>query len=177
MFRRVTLAMTLPAKAIVDYTSLAKFPGAKNLLVAVTSDHTVDVILDVTQKFGPSTSGKTVIIASTIGPRPIGATRASLGFNCFMKSPKPKKGGVAPTVDLQAIKAAFDAGLRSAKGLTVTLENEKWIRCSINPCPSLGQHLGSAVLIATCGNIPIGKVYPLFHPFFQAITSFFSFAL
>ena len=71
MFRRVTLAMALPAKAIVDYTSLAKFPGAKNLLVAVTTDHTVDVILDVTQKFAPSTSGKTIApsvprLASTV---------------------------------------------------------------------------------------------------------------
>ena len=54
MFRRVTLAMALPAKAIVDYTPLAKVPGATNPLVAVTTDHTVDVILDVTPNIGPN---------------------------------------------------------------------------------------------------------------------------
>jgi hypothetical protein len=47
--------------------------------------------IDLTKDFGPSESGKTIIIASTNGSQKIGYEDAVLGLNVFKKNPKFEK--------------------------------------------------------------------------------------
>lgn len=44
--------------------------------------------VDLTKEFGPSESGKTIIIASTEGSQKIGHEDAVLGLNIYKKNPK-----------------------------------------------------------------------------------------
>jgi len=139
------------------YASLAPFPGAKNLFIDKhnpAKPFHVDFIFDVTQSFGLSSTGKTMIISSTAGARPIGATKASLGLNCFMNPNKGKE------VNLRLLKEAFDkGGFDRVKGMQITLENEKWVRCSIGLNETQGStKTGSSKMIATTsGILPFGK--------------------
>lgn len=55
------------------------------------------VEIDLKQDLGPSTSGKTHIIASTRGNAPVpGTTDSYIGINCF-RYPEPKKARTGST--------------------------------------------------------------------------------
>jgi len=131
------------------YASRVPLPGAKNLFVdkhnPEKSFH-VDFLFDVTQSCGPSSTGKTHIISATSWFRSIGATKASIKLHCFIKPEKAKEG-----IDLRLLKEAFDKGNHAnrMKGLQITLENEKWIRCSIGLNGNVGQSKsGHSTMIA-----------------------------
>ena len=56
----------------------------KNVEISV-NDNTLIIKVDLTKKFGPSSSGKTVIIASTEGNYPIPGRTEVVGLNVYCK--------------------------------------------------------------------------------------------
>lgn len=47
--------------------------------------HTLVIKVDLSKRIGPSSTGKTIIIASTQGNEKVGGTGASFGLNVFTK--------------------------------------------------------------------------------------------
>lgn len=60
-------------------------PGAKNVAMMVRGTE-LYIYSDLSKEFGMSSSGKTVVIASSSGNKPIGQSNAFLGLNIFVKS-------------------------------------------------------------------------------------------
>jgi len=56
----------------------------KNVELSV-SDNTLTIKVDLTQEFGPSSSGKTIIIASTEGNFPLPGRVEVVGLNVYRK--------------------------------------------------------------------------------------------
>ncbi len=56
----------------------------KNVKLSVNGD-TLTITVDLTQKFGPSSSGKTIIIASTEGNFPLPGRTEVVGLNVYRK--------------------------------------------------------------------------------------------
>ena len=56
----------------------------KNVEFAV-SDNTLTITVDLTKEFGPSSSGKTIIIASTEGNFPLPGRTEVVGLNVYRK--------------------------------------------------------------------------------------------
>ena len=56
----------------------------KNVELTV-SDNTLTIIVDLTKEFGPSSSGKTIIIASTEGNFPLPGRTEVVGLNVYRK--------------------------------------------------------------------------------------------
>ena len=56
----------------------------KNVELTV-SDNTLTITVDLTKKFGPSSSGKTIIIASTEGNFPLPGRTEVVGLNVYRK--------------------------------------------------------------------------------------------
>ncbi len=56
----------------------------KNVEISV-NDNTLIIKVDLTKRFGPSSSGKTVIIASTEGNYPIPGRLEVVGLNVYCK--------------------------------------------------------------------------------------------
>ena len=56
----------------------------KNVKLSV-SGNTLTVTVDLTQEFGPSSSGKTIIIASTEGNFPLPGRTEVVGLNVYRK--------------------------------------------------------------------------------------------
>eukprot|EP00759_Apiculatamorpha_spiralis_P050144 PhF_6_TR4503/c0_g1_i3/m.6256 len=134
------------------------FPGAKNLEVSVTGPTTITFLIDITNNLGPSSSGKTFLIATTSGNKPLGATNAILGLNCFVKP----KGSGAPNMKavVNGVADAFSKGLRDLKG--VTLEYDKattQLKVSIDLSHKVGpSKSGTTEMVATTsGNLQFGK--------------------
>jgi hypothetical protein len=50
-----------------------------------TKGSTLTITVDLSKDFGPSTSGKTIIIASTEGNQPVEGTSAVVGLNVYRK--------------------------------------------------------------------------------------------
>ncbi|MBF0497193.1 MAG: hypothetical protein HQK58_11570 [Deltaproteobacteria bacterium] len=59
----------------------------KNVEMTVV-DNILTIKVDLTQEFGPSSSGKTIIIASTEGNAPIPEREEKVGLNVFKKPGK-----------------------------------------------------------------------------------------
>lgn len=92
----------------------APLPGAKNIAASTTADG-VDLIFDLTQNFGPSSGGKTDILASTVGNKPLGRTGATLGVNLYISS------GVKATVP-KAPVAMTEVGFNMLVGVNDELQ-------------------------------------------------------
>jgi hypothetical protein len=56
----------------------------KNVKLSVSSN-TLTITVDLTQEFGPSSSGKTIIIASTEGNFPLPGRTEVVGLNVYRK--------------------------------------------------------------------------------------------
>ncbi len=56
----------------------------KNVELTV-SDNTLTIIVDLTKEFGPSSSGNTIIIASTEGNIPLPGRTEVVGLNVYRK--------------------------------------------------------------------------------------------
>ena len=56
----------------------------KNVKLAVNGN-TLTITVDLTQEFGPSSSGKTIIIASTEGNFPLPGRTEVVGLNVYRK--------------------------------------------------------------------------------------------
>ena len=56
----------------------------KNVRLSVSSN-TLTITVDLTQEFGPSSSGKTIIIASTEGNVPLPGRTEVIGLNVYRK--------------------------------------------------------------------------------------------
>ena len=56
----------------------------KNVKISV-SGNTLTITVDLTQEFGPSSSGKTIIIASTEGNFPLPGRTEVVGLNVYRK--------------------------------------------------------------------------------------------
>jgi hypothetical protein len=56
----------------------------KNVEISVSGD-TLTIKIDLTQNFGPSSSGKTIIIASTEGNYPLPGRSEVVGLNVYRK--------------------------------------------------------------------------------------------
>ena len=56
----------------------------KNVEVSVKGD-TLTITVDLTKEFGPSSSGKTIIIASTEGNLPLPGRSEVMGLNVYRK--------------------------------------------------------------------------------------------
>lgn len=64
-------------------------------IVMVAEGGILTIKVDLTKDYGPSSTGKTHIVATTRGPKPIaGYPEISVGLNVFRKKPKRK----APTL-------------------------------------------------------------------------------
>jgi hypothetical protein len=63
---------------------LARRLFVKNVKLSV-SGNTLTVTVDLTQEFGPSSSGKTIIIASTEGNFPLPGRTEVVGLNVYRK--------------------------------------------------------------------------------------------
>jgi hypothetical protein len=50
-----------------------------------TKGNRLTITVDLSKSFGPSTSGKTIIIASTEGNQPIEGSAAVIGLNVYRK--------------------------------------------------------------------------------------------
>jgi hypothetical protein len=59
--------------------------SVKNIEMTVDGD-TLIIKVDLTKEFGPSSSGKTVIIASTEGNQPIPNRDEKVGLNVYKKA-------------------------------------------------------------------------------------------
>jgi hypothetical protein len=56
----------------------------KNVEITV-NNNTLTIIVDLTKEFGPSSSGKTIIIASTEGNFPLPGRTEVVGLNVYRK--------------------------------------------------------------------------------------------
>jgi hypothetical protein len=54
----------------------------KNVSITIKGN-IATITVDLSKEFGPSASGKTIIIASTVGNQPIGANGAKIGLNIY----------------------------------------------------------------------------------------------
>lgn len=63
----------------------ADLPGAQNLQMSVDKS-ILYLYCDLAKSVGPSSSGKTVLISSSSGNKPLGKSGAFLGFNIYTKS-------------------------------------------------------------------------------------------
>ena len=51
--------------------------------------HILTIKVDLTKEFGPSSSGKTIIVATTEGNVDVPGSEVKLGLNCY-KKPRPR---------------------------------------------------------------------------------------
>ena len=54
----------------------------KNVEMSVDKN-TLTIVVDLGKEFGPSNSGKTIIIASTEGNKPVPGSEAKIGLNVY----------------------------------------------------------------------------------------------
>lgn len=62
-------------------------PVGKNITVSVDGG-ILTIKIDIGKRFGPSASGKTIIVASTSGNASIPGTDIVLGLNAYTRAPK-----------------------------------------------------------------------------------------
>ena len=55
----------------------------KNVKIEVDKNKIMTIEIDLKKEFGPSSSGKTIIIASTEGNQPIEGDEATIGLNVY----------------------------------------------------------------------------------------------
>lgn len=70
---------------MTDYASAVPLPGSKNVSMTVKNG-VLQLWIDLNKDFGESSSGKSVVIASSCGNKPLGESNAFLGLNLFVKS-------------------------------------------------------------------------------------------
>jgi hypothetical protein len=56
----------------------------KNVEISVKGD-TLTIVVDLTKEFGPSSSGKTIIVGSTEGNFPLPGRKEVVGLNVYRK--------------------------------------------------------------------------------------------
>jgi hypothetical protein len=80
------------AKEPASNVKRTQLSGAKNVEIEVT-ENVLTVTVDLSQDFGPSKSGKTTIVASTSGNKPIPGREERIGLNIYRQEGKrPAKG-------------------------------------------------------------------------------------
>ncbi|KAH9586112.1 hypothetical protein LSM04_002285 [Trypanosoma melophagium] len=109
--------MTLPPDAV-------PLAGAKNVSVAVR-DTTLHIFCDLTRDYGISGSGKSVVIASSGGNRPLGATNAFIGLNIFCKAAAARCVDAAGVAALQSWTALGTAAQWRVHGPTSVGKEEE----------------------------------------------------
>lgn len=78
-----TLAAAKPAAGVVK----AELPGTaigKNIHYTVEGDM-LTIRVDLSERYGPSASGKTIIVASSEGNQKLDGTPVVIGFNAYVK--------------------------------------------------------------------------------------------
>ncbi len=57
----------------------------QNILVEITKDNKAILTIDLSKRLGESSSGKSIIVATTSGNVTIPGTSVVLGLNCYIK--------------------------------------------------------------------------------------------
>ncbi|EKF38534.1 hypothetical protein MOQ_001258 [Trypanosoma cruzi marinkellei] len=127
------------------------FPGGKNILVAL-EESKLYIYCDLSQDLGTTSSGKSILIATTGGSKPLGATNAFLGLNVFRNITEEPKLTDETTSKLHEMKIMGYYCMWQVKGHTLCMmidfENV-WGKVATT---------GNSVLLASSGgNKAVGK--------------------
>ncbi|RNF26843.1 uncharacterized protein Tco025E_00925 [Trypanosoma conorhini] len=138
----------MPASPAAEPTPLA---GSKNISVAVEGSK-LFIYSDLSRDFGVSSSGKSLIIASSSGNKPIGATNAFLGLNLYCKSAEKRRLTEDATSELHEMTALGNYCEWRIEGHTL---------CMVIDFNNVGDKVattGKSVLLASSGgNKAVGK--------------------
>ncbi|RNF11603.1 hypothetical protein TraAM80_00795 [Trypanosoma rangeli] len=125
--------------------------GSKNLSVAVEGSK-LFIYSDLSQDFGVSSSGKSLIIASSSGNKPLGATNAFLGLNLYCKSAEKRMLTKDATSELHEMTAMGNYCEWRIEGQTLC------IMIDFNNVGDKVATTGKSVLLASSGgNKAVGK--------------------
>lgn len=135
--------------------SCYELPGTKNLQMSVDGA-VLYLYCDLSKDLGPSSSGKSTLITSSSGNKPIGKSGAFLGLNIFTKSLDKRdltaKGvGELQSADFTAVGDGCEWRIEEdAKTLRIKIDF-----AAVKPRPGAS---GKSILLATtCGNKPIAS--------------------
>lgn len=138
----------MPFSLLPTATSLS---GSKNISVAVEGSK-LYMYCDLSRSFGASTSGKTFVVASSSGNKPLGVTNAFLGMNLFCKSEENRKLDEEATLELREMTTMGSHCQWCVDGQTL---------CVMIDFNAVGEKVassGKSVLLASSGgNKAIGK--------------------
>ena len=79
--------MPRSAKCVATRYTVTGGVSAKNVEMQVEG-HILTIKLDLTKEFGPSSSGKTTIVASTEGNVDVPDSEVKVGLNCYKARPR-----------------------------------------------------------------------------------------
>jgi len=129
----------------------SEYPGCKNIALSVLPNDQLALLLNLTRSFGKSSSGKTTIIASSVGNRPVGQTGLILGLNCFSKPD--------PVLVEKAKQVLNDRKIINGNGFTIELFEDRFLKIVMDCANDLGpSSTGNSILVASsAGNIALGS--------------------
>lgn len=130
-------------------------PGAKNVLLSMDGK-VMYISCDLSKDFGVSSSGKSIIIASSCGSKPLGKSNAFLGLNLFTKTLAARDLSVEAVSSLRR-----DEFQPVGDGCAWRIEPDAVTLCIkvdfANVTPRQASSGKSVLLATSSGNKPIGK--------------------
>ena len=134
---------------MADHSKAVPLPGAKNVLVTLSSPNVVTLLVDLSKDLGSSSTGKTTIVGSSSGNKPLGGSGALVGLNVFAKATRN-------------VKALLDVKGKNECGTGIVWEVIPPHTLSIDMTLSAGQGKVStsgktSIVASSSGNRPIGK--------------------
>ncbi|EAN85360.1 hypothetical protein C3747_10g241 [Trypanosoma cruzi] len=127
------------------------FPGGKNILVALEESN-LYIYCDLSQDLGRTSSGKNILIATTGGNKPLGATNAFLGLNVFCNITEGPKLTDETTSKLSEVEIMGYYCMWQVKGHTLCMMID-----FENAWEKLATTGNSVVLASSGGNKAVGK--------------------
>eukprot|EP00796_Vickermania_ingenoplastis_P008386 gene8386-5874_t len=136
----------------MDYKEV---PNTKNLKVCMEGT-SLFICCDLKQDCGPSSSGKTVVIASTCGNKPMGRSNAFLGLNLFVKGLDKRQLTPDAVADLKG--ETFTEMGSGCQWRIMSDGTTLCIKINFSDLVEKPATSGKSVLLATSsGNKPVGK--------------------
>lgn len=133
--------------------SAVVFPNAKNIKALLHPNKRLSLFCDLSESQGQSASGKTIIISSTGGNKPIGASNAVLGLNVFCKT--------LESIDLsETTVAPFRTLTEVGPGLEWQLLDRRYLHLMMdfdNAAPKTTKSEKSTLLMSTTGIRRLGS--------------------
>lgn len=134
-------------------SSKEEIPNSKNLAIRVDGS-CLYMYCDLSKDFGPSSSGKTIVISSSCGNKPLGKSNIVLGLNLFAKSLEKRNLSAARTLvkqDFEEVGAGLGWRVES-DGTTLCIRID-FTQVKEKPASSGKSH----ILASTSGIKPVGQ--------------------